>query len=558
MTRPPWTVWLLPLSCIIVAVLLCRALLAVAGEEPKPALVRLVLEQAGPSVTVAGRPVDSEALKAFYAQRQDRPVWIKDGALSPRAQALLDTLAEAGRDGLYAADYELAPSLRTARTAQDLATADVMLSAALVRYTIDLRSGRAVLMQSDREQFLPPKPVDAVAVLNSAAAAPDIARYLASLAPSNPIYRGLRQALARYRTIAAKGGWLAIPDGPPISLDSIDPAVAVLRTRLQISGDLPSDAPVQAPDRFDEPLREAVMRFQARNGLALDGNVGPQTRKILNVPVDGRIQQILANLERARWLPEDLGDPYVIVNMAAFQLEVVEAGRVALEMRVVVGRPARSTPMFSDEITYLEFNPYWHIPPTILAEDKLPILRRDPALLTAEGIRVIAPGGVIIDPTTINWSEVSAKNFPYSLRQDPGASNALGRVKFMFPNSHDIYLHDTPSRGQFKRSTRAFSSGCIRVEKPVALAEILLKHNEGWNWARIERVIARGRNRAVVLEQPVPVHLVYLTAWMGRDGDVHFRDDLYSRDVQLVAALDAPREPMLMQLGLPAIRPLKR
>lgn len=558
MTRPPRTVWLLPLSSIIVAFLLCRALLAVAGEELKPALLRMVLEQAGPSVNVAGRPVDSEALKAFYAQRQDRPVWIEDGALSPRAQALLDTLAEAGRDGLYAANYELAPSLRNAQTAQDLATADIMLSAVLVRYTIDLQSGRAVLMKSDRDQFLPPKPVDAVALLNAAAVAPDIARYIASLSPRNPIYRGLCQALARYRTIAAKGGWQAIPDGPTLSLGNIDPAVAVVRTRLQISGDLPSDAPVQAPDQFDEALYNAVTRFQARNGLASDGNVGPQTRKALNVPVDERIQQILANLERARWLPENLGDPYVIVNLAAFQLEVVEAGRVALEMRVVVGRPARSTPMFSDEITYLEFNPYWHVPPTVLAEDKLPILRSDPASLTAQGIRVIAPGGAIVDPTTINWSEVSASNFPYSLRQDPGAGNALGRVKFMFPNSHDIYLHDTPSRSQFHQSTRAFSSGCIRVQKPVALAELLLQHNAGWNRARIERVIASGRNRAVMLATPVPVHLVYLTAWMGRDGQVHFRNDLYSRDAQLVAALDAPRETKLMLLSSPITRPLKR
>ncbi len=534
--------WFLLLSFIVVTALLHRVLPCAAAEESTASALRVVLEQAGPSVSVGGQPVDSEALKEFYAQRQDAPVWIEGGTLGPRAEALLKAMAEAGRDGLYPADYDMAPTLREARTPEELASAEVMLSAALVRFATDLRNGRVVPMKLDRDQFLPAKPIDAVSILNAAAAAPDIAGFVATLPPSNPIYRGLRQALAQYRAIAARGGWPAIPDGPSLGQGNSGPAVAKLRARLQITGDLPSDVTVHAPDRFDDALRLAVNRFQVRYGLPADGSVGPRTREALNVPVDGRIRQILANLERARWLPEELGDPYVMVNMAAFELEVVEADRVALEMRVVVGRPARSTPMFSDEITYLEFNPYWHVPRTILIEDKLPILRSSPASLTAQGIRVIAPGGAVVDPTTINWSQVSASNFPYSLRQDPGAHNALGRVKFMFPNSHDIYLHDTPSRGLFNRSNRAFSSGCIRVEKPVDLAVLLLRDTVDWNRSRIDAVINAGKNRTVVLAKPVPVHLVYLTAWMGRDGHVHFREDLYNRDARLVAALDAPRE----------------
>jgi len=540
--NPCRTPWLLSLSTIVVAFLLHQPLPAQAAANDAEAPVRTVLEQAGPTLSVGGRPVDSESLKVFYAERQDRPLWIEGGTIGGRAQTLMKTLGEAGRDGLYAADYELTPSLRDARTPQDLAAADVMLSAVLVRYATDLRRGRAVPLKPDRDQDVTPKPIDAVAILNAAAAAPDLGIYLETLVPSDPIYRGLREALGRYQSISAAGGWPTIPDGPSLAVGSASGAVATLRTHLRVTGDLPADAPVRQPNRYDEPLRQAVMRFQARHGLDADGSVGQRTREALNIPVDGRIRQILANLERARWLPEDLGDTHVLVNMAAFELEVVEADKVALEMRVVVGRPARSTPMFSDEITYLEFNPYWHVPRTILIQDKLPILRSNPGSITAQGIRVIAPGGGSVDPTTINWSQVSASNFPYTLRQDPGARNALGRVKFMFPNPHDIYLHDTPSRGLFKRSTRAFSSGCIRVEKPVELAEILLKYNEGWNRERIERAIAAGKNRSVTLTKPVAVHLVYLTAWMARDGGIHFRDDLYNRDARLVAALDAPRE----------------
>jgi L,D-transpeptidase YcbB len=555
--NPFRTPWLLAL-CPVIVVLLAQPARPLAAAHALESAVRVVLDEADPALTVGGRPVDVEPLSMFYAERQDHPLWIVAGGIGPRGEALQNALAEAGRDGLYAVDYELPLSLRGAKNEPDLARAEVMLSAVLVRYALDLRRGRAFPAKRDRDQDVTPKPLDPVAILGAAAAAPDLYAYLQTLVPEDPVYRGLREALAEYRSIAAHGGWGLVPDRPTLSVGSVGRAVEALRSRLRLSGDLPADSAVPTLNRFDEPLRQAVVAFQARHGLAPDGSVGPRTRTALNVPVDERIRQILVNLERARWLPEDLGDPYVLVNMAAFDLEVVEADRVALEMRVVVGRPARSTPMFSDEITYLEFNPYWHVPRTILREDKLPILRSDPAALTAQGIRVIAPGGTVVDPTTINWSEVSASNFPYSLRQDPGPRNALGRVKFMFPNAHDIYLHDSPSRGLFKRSTRAYSSGCIRVEKPIELAEFLLKNNDGWNRRRIEGVIAAGKNRSVVLPNPVAVHLVYLTAWMGRDGRVQFRNDLYNRDARLVAALDAPREIGLVEPGLLTTAPLKR
>ena len=411
-----------------------------------------------------------------------------------------------------------------------------------MRYASDVRRGRAVPIKMDQFQRITPKSLDANQILTAAADAVDLQAMIDTLAPSDPYYQGLRQTLARYRAIAEAGGWPPLPDGPKLVPGESDSRVPILRRHLEITGDLSKTSAAPSSKLYDEELRQAVRRFQERHGLQADGVIGASVRELLNVPVDVRIHNILVNLERARWLPDELGDPYVLVNMAAFNLEVVKAGEAVLDSRVVVGRPVRSTPVFSDEISYIEFNPYWHVPRTILIKDKLPILRSNPASLTAQKIRVVAPGGAVVDPTTIDWSSVSSANFPYSLRQDPGERNALGRIKFMFPNPFDVYLHDTPSRSLFRRSQRAFSSGCIRVEKPAELAEFLLRGNEGWTRGRIEQAIASRKNRAVTLATPVPVHLVYFTAWLDREGRVQFRNDLYNRDAQLVATLDGRRE----------------
>jgi murein L,D-transpeptidase YcbB/YkuD len=211
-------------------------------------------------------------------------------------------------------------------------------------------------------------------------------------------------------------------------------------------------------------------------------------------------------------------------------------------MRVVVGDPQTVTPVFSDKISYVEINPYWNIPKSIAIKEKLPLLRRNPNSLRAQNIRVFGPDGEEINPATVNWSAVNAGNWVYRLRQDPGARNALGRIKFMFPNPYDIYLHDTPSRALFRRQVRAFSHGCIRVEKPIELANLLLRGNEGWGETRLERLIAKGRNRPIPLNNPVPVHIVYLTAWVGSDGSTQFRGDHYNLDTPLVAAMSAVRQ----------------
>jgi L,D-transpeptidase YcbB len=526
----------------LIVVMLEVTAVTAATTDDMPAAIGRVLDAAGPTIGVLDKPIDAEPLRAFYRERANQPLWTQGSQLGPRGQALLAALRGADREGLEPADYDVSSVISIGGDIDRAAAAEVMLSATLVRYAVDVRRGRTTAELRGIDRPITPKPVGPIRVLTGAADAPDLPAYIAHLAPTDPLYVGLRQALDQYRALAAAGGWPVLPDGPKLEPGDVDPRVKTLRQRLLVSGDLPVAVGAETGTRYGAGLRQAVVRFQERNGLLADGIVGPRTRDTLNVPVDARIRQIQLNLERARWMPDDLGDPHVLVNMAAFELQVVEGGHTALEMRVVVGETDKETPVFSDEITYIEFNPYWNLPRSIAVKEKLPQLRRDPRALRAQNIRVLGPGGAEIDPATVDWSTVGVNSFPYRLRQDPGERNALGRIKFMFPNQYDVYMHDTPSRALFQRSVRAFSHGCIRVEKPLELAEYLLRQNRGWQRERIEQAIASGKNRAIVLKQEVPVHLVYLTAWKDDDGKIQFRDDLYNRDAHLVATMSALRE----------------
>lgn len=496
-----------------------------------PAAIQQILAAGG-----AGPATDAAALKTFYEQRNYLPVWIDSAGTGARAQSLLQGLRQAGRDGLEPADYD--PGALAAAGAADaatLASADVALNGILLRYASDVSRGRTLASKAGPMQSFTPKPFDPLQVLNNAAAAPDPGGYVQSLSPTSPLYLGLRESLDRHRALAAAGGWPSLPDGPTLVPGAVDERVSALRARLQVSGDLAGAPSARSSTHYDDDVRNAVIRFQQRHGLAPDGSVGPQTREALNVSVEARIRQLLANLERVRWLPEDLGDTHVLVNVPAFDLAVVQGGLTVMQMRVIVGRPSRATPIFSSEIVEVEVNPFWYVPPTILREDKLPILRSNPGALASQGIRVIGADGTQLDPRLIDWSQVSANRFPYKLRQDPGERNALGRIKFTLPNPYDVYLHDTPQRALFQQSARALSSGCVRVERPVDLAEFLLAGD--WGRERIERAVASRRHQYIAVAKPVPVHLVYITAWRDQAGLVHFRNDLYNLDGQSQARL---------------------
>jgi murein L,D-transpeptidase YcbB/YkuD len=358
---------------------------------------------------------------------------------------------------------------------------------------------------------------------------------LGALRPQHFVYKGLAQALADLRKVEQAGGWPRIPEGPAMRRDSADARAPLLRRRLRVSGDLTAEVGADSVV-FDALLQEAVRKFQHRHGLNDDGVVGRATLAEMNVPVETRIEQLRINLERARWVTHGLPDTFVAVNVAGARVYFVRAGQVVFESRAIVGKSYTRTPVFSAPMRYIDLNPTWTVPPGIVGE-VLARVKKEPGYLQKEGMRVL-DGGRPVDPTGIDFSSYSARTFPYVFRQEAGPANPLGHIKFVFPNEHNVYLHDTPSRSLFEREERLFSHGCIRVENPLRLAELVLGDPVLWSRARIEATIATGETRTIRLERPLPVLILYWTASTDLDGELHFYRDVYERDAELLAALN--------------------
>ncbi|MEE4377924.1 MAG: L,D-transpeptidase family protein [Candidatus Competibacteraceae bacterium] len=483
------------------------------------------------------------AISRFYTQRQYRPAWLTDTGLASWPADLLLALAEADREGLRATDYPIDELQQQLNAAQNnVATYSVAQWADLELRVTDTwftygehrLGGRLNPHRIDREWGIKDHNRDLVPVLQDALTRNQAIEVLATLVPPHSGYERLRQALADYRTLEDNGGWVTISSGAKLAKGSRHGRVKQLRIRLLASGDLTEETAAQ-DTLFDDALSQAVKRFQRRHGLTDDGVVGPKTLAELNIPVAERARQIELNLERWRWLPDDFGRRHLLVNITDFTMSVIEDGRETFGTKVVVGRTKRPTPIFNADMSYMVLNPKWYVPYSIAVKDKLPKLRRNAYSLTGQRIRVYS-GKREVDPGTVNWHQVSAKNFPYRLRQDPGPSNALGRVKFMFPNPYSVYLHDTPSRNLFTRDQRTFSSGCIRVADPIDLAEYLLKDDPRWNRKKILSATRGKWQKTVHLAEKIPVYLLYWTAWVDEDGTVNFRDDIYQRDRRLARA----------------------
>jgi murein L,D-transpeptidase YcbB/YkuD len=492
-------------------------LLAVLAQAPPPSRDDSVAEQ------IRARVEDSGALLTFYARRSFRAAWSGEHGPNRLADDLVDALGRADLEGLEPADYHLSAiraaldSLRADAgnghdiTPRRMAQLDLLLSDAFLLYGSHLLGGRVDPETLHARWDANRRAADLGAVLQEALDSRKIARALQRLAPSDEGYRRLREALVRERVIAAQGGW-------PTDLHE----------RLRLEGDLQSG----------DSLTVGLKRFQRRHGLEETGVIDSATHAELNVTIEARVDQLKINLERWRWLPQDLGRRRIVVNIASQVLQVVEDDEVVLEMRVVVGREYKRTPIFSDTVRYIVLNPNWHVPSTIALEELIPKIQRDSTYLERFGMHLLTAGAdpQEVDPATVDWSTVSADSFPYRLRQDPGRLNALGRMKFMFPNRYDIYLHDTPSRTLFAEAQRDFSHGCIRVEKPIDLAVYLMKKSR-WDRDAIESSLDEGTERTIYLPRPVPIHLLYWTAWADEDGTIQFRADINGVDRALSGAL---------------------
>jgi murein L,D-transpeptidase YcbB/YkuD len=273
--------------------------------------------------------------------------------------------------------------------------------------------------------------------------------------------------------------------------------------------------------------------------------VGTRTLRALNVPVEKRIRQIELNLERWRWLPQNMGNPYIMVNIAGYGLEVVENETPVLTMKIVVGTAFQKTPVFSGKMTYIEMNPFWNVPHSIATEETLKKIRENPDFFTKENMKVFTAGqdGEAVNPASIDWSQHSQNNFPYRLRQEPGPRNPLGRIKFMFPNKHSVYLHDTSDPQLFRKERRGYSHGCIRIEKPMDMAEFVMRGSKDWSREKVAAVLKTKVTTVAYLPKPIPVHILYFTAWGNGDGTVHFLEDIYRRDERLDRALQPKIKP---------------
>lgn len=535
-------------SRFLAMLLLIVSMVAQAGEGLRQ---RMEAIQSGYSAEAGGeRLMASRALAEFYEARGYTLAWA-----DPRSRiALLTEIEALAQDGLVPTDYHLL-ALRElmAQDWEDMSPAarddlDLLLSDSFLLLGSHLLEGKVNPETIDPEWFANRRQREMAPLLAEALSNSSITATLEVLRPSQEGYRQLKAARARIAGLVGEP-WADIPAGPALQRGMEDERLALIRRRLVVLGDLapPSiEDEVVEPTRFDAALDAAVKQFQSRHGLEDDGIVGRSTLAALNRTPEDRLQQIDLNLERWRWLPDSLGETHVLVNIAAFELKLIQQSQVRLTKRVIVGRPYRRTPVFSDEIRYLVFNPTWTVPRTLMLQDKLPEIIRDPNYIQRLGFSVYHGWGaerVQVDPTSVNWTSLSSRNFPYQLVQAPGDQNALGQVKFMFPNKFDVYLHDTPSRELFRKAERSFSSGCIRVHEPLDLAMALLGSEKGWDRARIDTTVLSKKTTTVTLNEPVPVHLEYWTAWAGDDGLLQFRNDVYTRDTRLYEALQASYSP---------------
>lgn len=491
---------------------------------------------------VGGVAIHEGALVAeFYHARSWLPAWREPG----RVSGLLDAIHRASDDGLRPADYLLAEldslSLLTGvpgASAALRAEFDLLATEALARLATALHEGAVDPERLDSAWNLPPAewPGQPAEVLEGIVVSDSLARAVAALAPARPEYAALRAELARYRRLAA-GTWRAIPPGPELRPGARDGRLPALRRRLAATGDLAPSKARSTSTRYDAATAAAVRRYQRRLGLAADGVVGVRTLAELNVVPAARIATLRVNLERARWVLPGLPPEYVAVNVAGYAAVAVVGDTVRWMGRAVVGQPIKETPEFTAELTTIVLNPSWTIPPQILTDEILPEVRRDPDYLAAHAMRVVAADGDTVNPATVDWSRYDGRTLPYRIVQAPGGTNPLGRIKFVLPNPYTVYLHDTPDRAAFRRPTRALSHGCIRIERPVTLAEALLAGSP-WTPAALDSAMATGEERAIALPDPVPVLMLYWTAWADAAGAVQFRPDLYGRDAAVLAALD--------------------
>lgn len=529
----------LSMICVVLSASACGKSGPPVGEIAKSIQGRV---KTSASVTIDGeRLLKPKAVARFYEARSSRPAW--DGK---DAEQVVQAIRDIEKDGLTPSDYHLAAlekriADRKSESAESAGDLDLLLTDAVAGLIDHVRYGR-VWPQSldstwnvDPRQGAPPleKEVEKVAAAGSPASAIEGEKL------DHFIYRGLKGALAELREIAAKGGWPTVPNGKPIKPGATDPRIPLVRARLVVSGELRAQAKTDSP-RYDGELQKAVELFQARHRFNPDGIIDQGVIAAMNVSAASRADQVRVDLERSRWVLPGLSDEFLLVNLPAFKAYLIRGGKNVWESRTQVGDEAKQTPTFRADMKTIVLNPDWTVPPMILREEVLVGMRKDRNYLAEKRLVVFDKDNHEIDPSSIDWNHATPESFAYTIRQAAGNDNALGRVKFLFPNPYSIYLHDTPSKTLFDAERRTFSHGCIRLEKPLELAERLLAGQDGWNSDKINEVLGEGKTQYVNLEHPLPVLIVYWTVSVGASGEIRYMQDFYGLDPAVLAALGAP------------------
>ena len=548
-------------SCVVAAV----SLPALAAEPDAPetligradAIRVAVQSQLSAKFTSASevRKTEQGALVEFYSAPDGKLLWVDENGLTERGKAVVAEMAKADDYGLRSADYTL-PKLDASdpsgdQTVSQLADAEIKIDFAVLEYTRDARGGRidpqALTKNLDPSLALP-QPSEVMGVI---AIRPDPAAYLRSFQPDQPQFEALRQKLIELRGGPAKEEpateIVKIPDGPVLKKGVENEQVALIRKRLEVTAKATNE------NLFDDNVDAAIREFQKSRGVAPDGLVGAGTRRLLNSNEHHRevasnpamIRKVLINMERWRWLPHDLGQFYVAVNVPEFVLRVTKEGKVIHTTKVVVGKTDKQTPIFGQDMQEIVFNPYWNVPNSIKTEEIRPYLREEGAwlfggggwntsVLERHGLK-INYGGREVDPSTLDWNRIDIRAL--NIYQPPGPDNVLGVVKFVFPNKHDVYMHDTPQRFLFAKPVRAESHGCMRVENPDQLAAVLLKQDQGWSSAKVASAIQGSYDQHIALHQKIPVYVQYFTLRVNEDGSISQFNDLYGHDARMSAAL---------------------
>ncbi len=529
------------IALLIIVIILCtntvsaeRSLLPPHQDDQLNSLIKKrITEWKDPSKRIVrGERIYAAVLvESFYKGRNYQPAWSQNGHLV-QVETLLRAIEDAYGDGL-SPDYYHLTRIRAlvdklvqepAPDSNQLSELDILLTDAFLTLGCHLSAGCVNPVTIETEWFAKSLKVDVSSVLEQALKKKQIREALMELRPQKDIYSRLRLALARYRELSSRADWPSVSAGPSLKKGSKSERVVELRRRLAASGDMSADE-TTVGNSFDEKVEQSVIIFQKRHGLKPDGVVGRDTLNALNVPLKQRIRQMELNMERLRWILGNIEDRFIVVNIANFRLDVIEHDKSVLSMKVVVGKPYLRTPIFTAKMTYLVINPVWNIPDSIARKEILKKVAQNPHYLAEQNIK------------TLKRSNATGKALPYRFQQEPGPLNALGTIKFMFPNEYDVYLHDTPAKRLFSENVRTFSHGCTRIEKPLELAEYLLRDDPRWSQQELLAAIEKGTEQIVQIPHPLNVHILYLTAWVDESGIVQFRDDIYGRDKRLDEAL---------------------